>query len=438
MIAAGANTRKRGTQALMESFPALGVGASVVASGKQPVNALKGASVLSRLQLPAILRPIMDPSWRYITLYGGRGAAKSRSVGSVLTLYSAMAPRRTLCAREWQTSINDSVMSLIKSEIKRLNLSHRFKYGRTYIEGKNGSEFIFEGLRVNPDAIKGIEGIDYCWVEEAQRVSEASWIYLIPTIRNERSQIFITFNPEDDEDPTYKRFVKNPPKNCLTIKINWHDNPWFPFVLEQERLHCLETDPDAYDWIWDGNTRKISEAVIFKGKFSIETFETPDSAVFYHGADWGFGADPTVLVRCFEKDGYLYVDHECYARNLDLDRIASTWRQAIPGCDRWQVLADNSQPQTIAHVKDHGFRIGPAKKWPGSIEDGIKHLRSYKKIIVHERCYYTGQEMKLYSYKTDRVTDEVLPIVLDKNNHCIDALRYGVDRRIRKRRRGVI
>jgi phage terminase large subunit len=219
--------------------------------------------------------------------------------------------------------------------------------------------------------------------------------------------------------------------------MNWSDNPWFPAELDAERRRSLADDPDAYDWIWEGNPRKISDAVIFKGKFSIETFETPPKTRFMFGADWGFGPDPTVLVRCFEQDGYLYVDQECYALGLDLDRIAPTWKKAIPGCEKENIYADNSQPQTINHVKGFGFRIGPAKKWSGSVEDGIAFLRGYKKIIVHERCYYTGQEMKLYSYKTDRVTDEVLPIVVDKHNHCIDALRYALDRRIR-RRRGVI
>lgn len=417
---AGGNTRKKSEGLFINTF-------------KQVRRDVPGS--VTPLELPGKLRGIFDP-YRYKALYGGRGGAKSWGVGKALVTLGAQNPMKILCAREFQTSIKDSVIALLKDKIRELDLKSRYKFGTTYIEGKNGTEFVFKGLRINPDEIKSMEGIDICWVEEAQRVSDASWTYLIPTIRKPGSEIWLTFNPVDADDATYQRFVVNTPPSTLLVNINWNDNPWFPDTLEQERLYCLETDPDAYEWIWEGKPRKISDAVIFRGKFSIETFETPKDAKFMHGADWGFGADPTTLIRFFEKDGNLFIDQESYAFGLDLDRIAATWRKDIPGCDKWQIYADNSQPQTINHVKGFGFRIGPAKKWPGSVEDGITFMRGFKHIYVHERCYYTGQEMRLYSYKTDRVTSEVLPIILDKNNHCIDAIRYGLDKRI-KRKRGV-
>ncbi len=395
-------------------------------------------NLLSRLQLPSKLSGIWAPN-RYKILHGGRGGAKSRSIASVLTLRAAMSPtpRRTLCAREYQTSIDDSVMELLKREITRLKLEHRFRFGKTYIETrKTGCEFIFKGLKIDPDKSKSMEGINDAWVEEAERVSEASWIYLLPTIREEDAEIYISFNPEAGDSPTYKRFVLNPPPGAYVVKLSWFDNPWFPESLDFERRYCLENDPDAYDWIWGGEVRKISDAQIFRGKFSVETFETPPDARFMHGADWGFGADPTTLVRMFERDDMLFIDRESYALRLDLDQIADTWRRDVPGCDRWQIYADNSQPQTINHVKSFGFKIAPAQKWAGSVEDGIKFARKYKKIVIHERCYYTAQEFKLYSYKTDRITGDVLPIIVDKHNHCIDAIRYGLAKRI-KRRKGV-
>ena len=399
------------------------------------VKSLGNADLMGRLRLPEKLKDIFQPH-RYKVLHGGRGGGKSRSIGGILTVLAAAAPRRILCTREFQTSIRDSVMELLKFQIEDMGLKSRFRFGQNYVEGKNGSEFIFEGLRINPDKIKSMEGVDYCWVEEAQRVSEASWTYLIPTIRKPNSEFFISLNPEDADDPTYRRFITNPPPGSLVIKINWNDNPWFPGVLEQERLYCLENDPDAYAWIWEGEPRKLSDAQIFKGKFHVDTFETPKDARFLHGADWGFAADPTTLIRCFEKDSVLYVDQESYGLNLDLDRIADFWRKDIPGCDKWPIYADNSQPQTINHVKGFGFKVLPAKKWAGSVEDGIKFLRGYKQIVIHERCKHTAEEFKLYSYKTDRVTDEVLPIVVDKHNHCIDALRYAMTKRI-KRKKGV-
>lgn len=387
---------------------------------------------LSRLEIPAAFAPLFQPA-RYKVFYGGRGGAKSRSLAGAAVLLAAQRPRRILCAREFQTSIQDSVYELIKGQIERQGLKSRFRIGRTYIEGKNGSEFIFHGLRIDPDKIKSMEGIDICWTEEAQRVSEASWTYLIPTIRNPGSEIWASFNPEGGDDPTYRRFIVNPPPDAIVVKVNWDSNPWFPEELNRERLHCLATDPDAYNWIWDGNVRQVSDAQIFKGKFEIEAFETPKDARFYLGADWGFGADPTTLVRAYEKDGCLWIDFESYAHNLDLDKIGQLWRKQVPGCDKWPIYGDNSQPQTIAHVKKQGLSVKPAKKWNRSVEEGIRYLRGYRRIVIHERCVHTAQEFKLYSYKTDRVTDEVLPIVVDKHNHCIDALRYALDKRIRRK-----
>lgn len=375
-------------------------------------------------------------AYRYKIMYGGRGGAKSTTVADVLLTMAMERRLRILCARELQRSIKDSVHRLLCDRIRAREIENEFIITEKSIKGVNGSEFFFVGLRYNAGELKSIEGVDICWVEEGQLVSETSWTYLIPTIRKQGSEIWVTMNPVDDSDATYQRFVINTPPNTLLIQVNWDDNPWFPETLNQERLYCLENDPEAYEWIWNGKTRKISDAVIFKGKFAIEAFDTPANARFLFGADWGFGPDPTVLVRAFEAERCLYIDRECYAFGLDLDQIAKTWRAAIPGCDKWQVYADNSQPQTINHVKSFGFRIGPAKKWPGSVEDGINFMRGYKRIIVHADCFYTAQEMRLYSYKTDRVSGEILPIVVDKHNHCIDAVRYALDKRI-KRKRGV-
>ena len=399
------------------------------------VPASSVASLLARAQFVEPFRVLFEP-WRYKVFHSGRAGLKSWSFAQALCILGARTPLRIWGTREFQTSIKDSVKPLLDDTIRRLRLHRHYKSSKHGIVGRNGTEFKFSGLRVNPDELKGFEGVDICWVEEAQRVCDHSWNVLIPTIRKEGSEIWISFNPCEEADPVYRRFVLNAPANAVVVKTGWRMNPWLSDVLEQERRHMLATDPDAYDWIWEGNCRKISEAVIFRGKFGIETFESPADANFLFGADWGFGPDPTALVRCFEKDGCLFIDAESHAFGLDLDRIAAVWRSAIPGCDGHLIHADSSQPQTIAHVKNFGFRIRGAEKWPGSVEDGIAFLRGYAKIIVHERCEYTGREMRLYSYKTDRVTGEVLPQVLDKNNHCMDAVRYALCRRI-KRNKGV-
>lgn len=389
-----------------------------------------------RANFPVAFAPLFDP-YRYKIYYGGRAGAKSWGFGRTLTLCAARNPLRILCAREFQTSMKDSVMALLKDQIRTLKLMDYFRFGQTYIESKCGSEFLFKGLRMNAAEIKSMEGVDICWVEEGQRVSEESLVYLIPTIRKPQSEIWVSFNPYLATDPVYKRFVLSPPPNSLVRKVGWRDNPWFNTTMDAERKYTLVTDPDAYDWIWEGNCLSISDAVVFKGKFSIEAFETPSDAEFMQGADWGFGSDPTTLVRIFIKGKKLFIDYESYALGLDLDKIAQTWRAAVPGCDTRPTYADNSQPQTIAHVRNFGFLISGAEKWSGSVMDGINFIRSFEQVVIHERCYYTATEFRLYSYKTERLSGEVLPELVDKNNHCIDAIRYGLQKYIRCKGIGV-
>lgn len=393
-------------------------------------NASPLASAIATVEIPAVFSPLFQPA-RYKIFHGGRAGAKSWNFGRALLLGAARHPSRILCAREFQTSIKDSVMALLKDQIYQLKLKDFFRFGQTYIESKCGSEFLFKGLKMNVNEIKSLEGVDICWVEEAQRVSEASWVYLVPTIRKAGSEIWVSFNPDSADDPTWKRFVASPPPDAIVQKVGWRDNPWFNDTLDSERRYCLQTDPDAYDWIWEGNCRSISDAVVFKGKFSIEAFETPNDAEFILGADWGFGSDPTTLVRGFIKEKSLFIDYESYAFGLDLNKIAATWRAAVPACDKRAIFADNSQPQTIAHVRDFGFRISGADKWSGSVIDGINFMRSFERIVIHERCYYTGTEFRLYSYKTDKLSGDVLPELVDKHNHCIDAIRYALQRHVR-------
>ena len=341
---------------------------------------------------------------------------------------------RVLCAREFQTSIADSVHKLLGERIEAMGLSSFYEVQKTRIIGANGTEFIFKGLRHNIQEIKSTEGIDICWVEEGQSVSEESWSVLIPTIRENNSEIWVTFNPIDDNDPTYQRFVVNPPPNSIVQKVSWRDNPWFPDVLRQEMEYLKRVDFDAYKHVWEGETKSISDAVIFRGKVEVRAFETPeDIQRFYFGADWGFAQDPTVLVRAFVVDNTLFVDHEAYGIGVDIDKTPDLFDK-VPEARRWAIYADCARPETISYMKRKGFNICGATKWGGSVEDGIAFLRSFEKIVVHERCKHTAEEFRLYKYKVDQKTGDVLPIIVDANNHTIDSLRYALSKLIRNKR----
>lgn len=217
---------------------------------------------IARAEFPAKLACLFQPS-RYKVLYGGRGGAKSWGIARALLILAAQRPIRVLCAREFQTSIRDSVHKLLSDQIQSLGLLGFYEITQASIRGRNGSEFAFVGLRNNVANIKSYEGVDICWVEEAQTVSRMSWNVLIPTIRKQASEIWISFNPELESDETYQRFVVNPPPEAVVQKINWSDNPWFPETLRLEKDALKERDLQAYNQVWEGICRQSVDGAVF-------------------------------------------------------------------------------------------------------------------------------------------------------------------------------
>lgn len=201
---------------------------------------------------------------RYKGAMGGRGSAKSWTFGRALAIKAAQQSTKVLCCREIQGSIKDSVHSLLREQIFLMGMNELFDCGETYIRGRNGSEFIYKGLRSNYAEIKSTEGIDVAWIEEAQAVSDDSWNTLIPTIRKPQSEIWLTFNPKLRTDATYRRFVVNSPPDSLIKKINYDLNPWFTEELEAERLHCLATEPLLYKNIWEGEPLEEGDMAFFE------------------------------------------------------------------------------------------------------------------------------------------------------------------------------
>lgn len=217
---------------------------------------------IQQAQFPAKLQFLFQPA-RYKVAYGGRGGAKSWGVARALLILAAQKPLRVLCARELQTSIKDSVHKLLSDQIDSLGMGGWYEVTQNTIRGPNGSEFFFAGLRSNISQIKSFEGVNICWVEEAQTVSKSSWDVLIPTIREEGSEIWVTFNPELAEDETYQRFVANPPDNAVVVRIGWQDNPWFPEVLRVEKDSLEKRDPQAFRNVWGGECKSVVEGAVF-------------------------------------------------------------------------------------------------------------------------------------------------------------------------------
>lgn len=364
---------------------------------------------------------------RYRAAHGGRGSAKSHSFSQALVLKAAEQPLRVGCFREIQKSIRDSVKRLLDDKIKASGLGSFYDSTDTEIRGKNGSLFIFGGLRTNPDAVKSTEGLDIAAVFEANKVSQRSLDLLIPTVRKPGSELWFEWNPENETDPVDAMFrgPHGAPPGSLVRQVNWNDNPFFPEVLKQELEWDRKRDPDKFLHIWQGGYLRNSESRVFKN-WTVEEFERPAGTIFRLGADWGFAVDPSVLVRCSVEGNRLYVDYEAWAVGREIVNLPELFME-VPEAEKWPITADSARPETISHMQKHGFpKIRPAIKGAKSIEDGIEWLKSFD-IVVHPRCKHLIDELTLYSYKTDPLTGEVLPVLEDKNNHVIDALRYACE-----------
>jgi phage terminase large subunit len=378
------------------------------------------------LDLPDYAETLWQP-FRHLGLHGGRGAGKSRTVATALILQAMEGHQRVLCGREVQKSIKDSVKRLIDDEIQRLGLSSVFDSVETEIRGPNDSLFLFSGIKGNANGIKSIEGITTFWGEEAQAFSQSSIDTLIPTIRAPNSRLIWTWNPDLETDPVdvLLRGEKGPPPNSIVREVNYDDNPWFPEVLRAEMEYDKARDLDKYLHVWRGQYRRNSEARVFKN-WTVEAFDTPANVEFRLGADFGFSIDPSCALRCWIDGTRIYVDHEAWGLGVEIVDLPKLF-MSIPEAERWWMTADSSRPETISHLRKNGFpRIAPALKGARSIEEGVEFIKSYD-LIVHPRCTHLIDELTHYSYKLDSLTGQILPVLEDKNNHLIDALRYAVE-----------
>lgn len=415
---------------------------------------------------------------RYKVPKGGRGKGASWNIGRHLLKKSLFQKRLILATREVQNSIKDSVHRLLKSQIKKLGYSEFFEVTANSIRCLvTDSEFIFRGLNdMTAENVKSMEGITDVWVAEAESMGARSWMILDPTIREEGSQIYVDYNPDNPKSATNVMFTDECPPDAIVVHLTYRDNPHFPATLEKLRQNALLKIQNAvneeqrlqfqmdYNWIWEGHCRAVSKASIFGAHHIVEAFTPLEDPGEWHGpydgADWGFSVDPSVRVRvwihdlplsdgrtqkrlCIEREAYMV---NCETRHLQhlfdgkVQKNGDEWVDGPhglwPDSRTTRIIADNARPETISAVKNDGFNIIACEKGKGSVEDGIEHMRGdYDIIVVHPRCVKTAEEMVLYSYKLDKHTDEPTTDIVDKFNHCIDAIRYALEK-VMKRKRG--
>lgn len=393
---------------------------------------------LSKAQFPVKLQCLFQPEKsRYRILYGGRGGAKSWGVARALLIKGAQRSLRILCAREFQTSIKDSVHKLLCDQIIDLGLEGFYEITQASIRGKNGTEFAFVGLKNNVANVKSYEGVDLCWVEEAQTTSRLSWNILIPTIRKQDSEIWVTFNPELETDETYQRFVLHPPENSVVQKINWSDNPWFPETLMLEKDALKMRDQEAYNTVWEGICRQTVDGAIFAREMQMAELHGRITKVGYdpmkpvHAVfDLGW-SDATAIwfVQFIGMETRLIRYHEDSQKTIS-DYLAKMQTYGYVYDTLW--LPHDAENRTLAAagrnidqiVRGAGYKTKIIPRTP--IVDSINAARTlfWNCWFDRENCYDGLQCLRHYRYEVDPDTKMFSKNPLhDQFSHGADAFR---------------
>ena len=388
------------------------------------------------LKLTKEFTPFLEPK-RYKCVFGGRGSGKSFSIAQLLVLRAFKEPTRILCAREIQRSISDSVLQLLGDTIQRLKLTDFFDVQKSQIIGRNGSRFLFLGLSNNITKVKSYEGLDICWVEEAESVSYTSWETLIPTVRKKGSEIWVSFNPNDEMDDTYQRFVVNPPPESYVQKVNYNQNPWFPEELEKERLYLKEKNEDLYNHVWEGEVLSNRDGAYY-AKFipndQIIDFKVePNVPVDTY---WDLGVSDSTCIWLVQQIGMEIRVVDCYENQGEGLQFYINWLHDWRAKHQ-SVFGEHYAPHDI-QVRELGTgksRLETARKLgihfrvvrKLTIEDGIHAARA-----ILPKCYFEKthtkdglQALRRYRKEFDEKKGIYKPHPLhDWSSHYADAFRY--------------
>lgn len=385
--------------------------------------------------LPPKLEPFEKVPARYKTAWGGRGSGKSWGVARLLLDFGTRSRIRVLCAREIQRTISESVHQLLRDQIAALGLSEFYTVTDNAIRGANGTEFYFAGLR-SQDAhkLKSYEGVDICWVEEAQVVSKRSWDILLPTIRKPLSEIWVTFNPELDSDETYQRFVAKPVEGSIVVKMNYSDNPWFPEVLEFERKALQSRDPEAYRNVWEGECRSAVEGAIY-AKEVAALYESgrvrpcPYDPVLPVHTVWDLGWNDQTSIALVQRAsevriiGYIEDSHRTLADYIaQLKNLTYVWGQDwLPHDGRAKDFKSGKSAEEMMKALGRDVRIVENL----DIESGIKAARMmFPRVYIDPGAERLLHCLKRYRRTINANTNEPGPPLHDDASHGADAFRY--------------
>ena len=402
-----------------------------------------------RYEYPRVFHPLFEVGrgMRTVVLHGGRGSGKSWALAAYLVQRAALEKLFILCARQYQNSIADSVLSLLEATIRQQGLTDLFKVGRTTITcPSTGSVFIFRGLQTNPQSVRSLEGLDACWVEEGQTISALALRSLVPTMRKANSQILISMNPVNEDDAVWERYLSKwweaegkgvpyvPPEDTLLIRANHNHNPFFTDELRKEMEWDYERDPLLADHIWGGIPHGRLDRLIFPpGTYEVgEAPDVPDLGRPLFGVDIGHTIDASAILKVYRPDERtLYVDDERYAWKLDSYSIPR-FLKSMPGASDHVITSDWQWREIHQMLRtEHGLTMHHAVKGPHSVHEGLMFIKGHR-VIINPRCRNLLKECSHYGYEVDKTTDEVKPKIDDSWNHGWDAVRYAIEHLRRK------
>ena len=389
-------------------------------------------------RFPAKLKFLFKPA-RYKVARGGRGSGKSWGFARALLLRCAQQQTRVLCTREIQKSIQQSVHQLLSDQIESLGLSGVFEVLQTEIRGPHGSCIYFSGLSdVTATALKSFEGVDIAWCEEAQAISAKSWKTLIPTIRKEGSEIWVTYNPELESDPTHEMFVTSPPPDCVSVLMNYSDNPYFPAVLEAERAHAEATmKAEDYAHVWEGRCKPAIEGAIYfdeiaKAEAEGRIRDVPADSLLKTHAVWDLGWNDSMSIILVQRSAseLRIVDYiEDSHRTLDdyvrqLKAMPLNWGiHYLPHDGFAKDFKTGKSAQEIMEALGCAVEQTPNM----AIEEGIRAAR-----MTFGRIYFDKSKaarliecLKRYRRQINKSTQEASTPLHDQYSHGADAFRYA-------------
>lgn len=373
------------------------------------------------IEIPVEYKRLFDDDWREAAVYGGRYSLKSHTIARYLLITARQRKTRIACFREFQNSIADSSKQLLADLIKHYGFTEFDVTDNSIINSLNGSDFLFKGLHHNEQSVKSIEGIDIAWVEEAQTVSKESIEVLTPTIRKPGSRIIYTYNRLLDDDPVHQRLVVEGRPNTLVINVNYDIAVKYGMIPDVV-LREIEDDklkrPALYKHKWLGEPNSL-EKKIYKDWQLIDSIPH-EAKLERYGLDFGYTADPTAIVAVYKYNDGFILDELVYSTGLENPKIASY----LINLEKALVVADSSEPKSIAEIAAHDIMIRGARKGSDSKLYGIQFVQS-QRISVTKTSNNLINEYRKYFWQTDD-NDRVINEPQDGNDHALDAVRYAL------------